>query len=74
MSLSSHLRLPTILARASRSSIIGRHFSIGRLSLQAHRVPKRRRIGLQLLFRFLLESLPAVIVVGFGTRVIGRGL
>lgn len=68
----SHLRLPAILARSSRSPVIGRNFSIRRLSLQAHGITNRRWVVLQLLFSLLLQSL-AVIFVGFSTRVVRRG-
>ena len=67
-STSSNLRLSC----PPRTPIISRHFSIRRLSLQAHGISKRRRIVLQLLFSLLLESLLLAAILG--ARVVGRGL
>jgi hypothetical protein len=54
---SSHLRLPTILARPQRSPIISSRLSIRSLSLQANRIPQHSRVGLELLLGPLLKSL-----------------
>ena len=72
---SSHLRLPTTLARPQSSPIISSGLSVRSLSLQANGISKHCRVGLELLLGLLLESLLlAALVIAFGSRIVGRGL